>query len=504
MVKILFPGRHHLMTKFQLNYLNDILHSSLKDYGIDISEPVEEIIFAVTSADHSNTRRNPLPLYLRTIALEDFCKDLKVKTRIFPIPDIPTTDKFAEYIIKQIFHQSLGTLNLNPKNCVVLSSTPSVIKQFEKLGFKILFAELVSRRPERYSTLRPYEVMNLLVKAGKKWRTAKEWKKYASLATQNLYYEYNLGDLIIELYNDSLLTEEGKITETREYEEYARQMDAIVKLKYADIKPFIVPGKIADAGCGTGSLIKLIAKDFRESDIIGIEAVRKFYEYCRSQKYPHEFVFFYRRNILAQNFKANSINTFIYSSVLHEIYSYLGKSALRKLLRNTFKQLAFKGRIIIRDVVGPENKNKKVLMKLCSTDGKSTGNIKTLSTKARFFKFAREFRYKVKFKIVNLPEGEFIKLSLKDAYEFMSKKDYLTNWESELKEEFGFWSFSEWVEELKKVGFKIVSGSKVFSNPWIIENRYKGAVELCELGKEGLKPVDFPPTNMILVGEKAK
>lgn len=454
-----------MLTKFQFNYLNEIISS----YQIN------EIIFAVTSADHSNTRRNPLPLYLRTMALENFASNLKIPTKIYPIPDIPSSLKFADYILKQIYYQSQEKLKLTPKNCLVLCSTPSVIAMFEKLDFKILPAELVSRKPEKYKALRPYEVTDLLVKSDKSWR------KYASSATQNLYDQYNLRELIIELFKDSLISDEGDITETRNYTPYALEMDKIVRLKYDDIKPFVISGKIVDAGCGTGALIKLISQDFREADIIGIEATREFYEYAKRQKYDHEFVFFYRRNILNQNFKPNSIDSFIYSSILHEVYSYWGVEALRRLLKNTFRQLRFKGRIIIRDVVGPENKNKKILAKFCPTD------------EAKFLKFAKEYKYPIKYKVVYKNHKKLYQLSLKDAYEFISKKDYLDNWQSELKEEFGFWDFKEWIKELKKAGFKMVDGSKTFTNSWIVENRYKNKVWLS---------CDWPPTNMILVGEK--
>ena len=43
---LLFPGRHHLLTRFQGEYLTR--HAEGRT-----------IVFAVTSADHGNTRRNP-------------------------------------------------------------------------------------------------------------------------------------------------------------------------------------------------------------------------------------------------------------------------------------------------------------------------------------------------------------------------------------------------------------------------------------------------------------
>ena len=43
-------------------------------------------------------------------------------------------------------------------------------------------------------------------------------------------------------------------------------------------------------------------------------------------------------------------------------------------------------------------------------------------------------------------------LTLRAAAEFLSKKDYVDNWRSEMNEEFCFWSFTQWREVLGDVG----------------------------------------------------
>lgn len=494
-INIIFPGRHHMLTKFQFDYLKNI---ALKGVG---GRSVGKIIFPVTSANHENTRRNPIPFYLRTLAIDQFSRNLPCEIKIYPIPDVKQTDKFAEYMLSQIFYQS--GVRLNPQNTILACSTPPVINLFRKFGFKNLPVELTDVKKGLYKSLRPFEVIDLLVKSGKKWRVDPRWKKYASGATQKIYSEYNLGDLIQELFKDSLLGEDADITETRNYTSYAQAMDASTRLKFEDIKPFVVQGKIVDVGCSTGYLIKLLAEEFGESDIVGIEATRKFYEFCRFQEYASPFVFFYRRNAVDQNFKANSINTFIYSSIFHEIYSYIGEKSLKKVLKNTYTQLNYSGRIIIRDVVGPEEPDRKIYLELNKKDGLKSGSIKKLSTFAKFFRFVRDFKpRKIKYKLVTKGGKELIKLRLQDAYEYISKMNYTENWESEMHEEFGFYSFSKWKGELKKTGFKIVESSKVFKNPYIIDNQYRGKAALYAIKKGNLILEDYPPTNMILVGEK--
>jgi SAM-dependent methyltransferase len=494
-INILIPGRHHMLTKFQQQYLRDIIQSGVN------GKQIEKIIFAVTSSNHENTRRNPVPLYLRAMAIDEFSRDLHKEVKIYPIPDIKQSEKFATYILRQIYYQS--GQEINPQNTIVACSTPPVIKLFENLGFENLPVELESTEPEKYHALRPYEVVDLLVKAGKNWRIDKGWREHASLATQNIYEEYNLGDLICELFSDALLSDDADITETRDYGSYAISMDNAIKFKFDDIKPFIKEGKIVDVGCSTGSLIRLLAQEFQESDIIGIEAVRKFYEFCRSQEYPSPYVFFYRRNVTDQNFKDSTINSFIYSSVLHEVYSYIGEPVLDQVLQNSYNQLDFGGRIIIRDVVGPEDPDKLVLMELNNSDGSTRGDIDKLSTYKKFFRFAEDFLpRKIKYEEHAVGHRKFIKLRLQDAYEYMSKKNYTDNWKSEMHEEFGFYSFKAWKNKLESYGFHVVPGSKAFVNPYIVNNSYKNSVSLYRLENNKLVEEDYPPTNMILVGEK--
>lgn len=485
-----------MLTKFQQEYLRNIVENGVEGKKIDT------IIFAITSANHENTRRNPVPLYLRTLMIDKFSKSLQCKVRIYPIDDVKKTSKFAQYMLRQIFYQ--WGKEINPENTILACSTPPVIDLFRELGFQHLPAELMSVDKNTYQTLRPYEVIDLLIKDSNKWRDqGAEWRKYASEAAQEVYQEYNLGDSIIELFKDALLSEDADITDTRDYTTYASGMDKVIEIEFEDIKPFVSEGKIVDVGCSTGSLIKLLAKEFNESDIIGIEAARKFYDHARAQDYDSPFVFFYRRNITDQNFKENSVNTFIYSSVMHEVYSYMSEDVLKKVIGDAYKQLMHGGRLVIRDVVGPSKPDTIVFMKLDDRDGTNEGSIEVLSTYHKFFKFAEDFKpRKISFNEKTIKGQKLIQLSIQDAYEYISKMTYTDNWESEMHEEFGFYSFDKWKDELEKVGFSIVAGSKEFKNSYIINNKYKPRAVLYTLKSGKLYQRPYPSTNMILVGQK--
>ena len=98
---------------------------------------------------------------------------------------------------------------------------------------------------------------------------------------------------------------------------------------------------------------------------------------------------------------------------------------------------------------------------------------------------------------------------LRLAAEFMSKLDYVDNWQSEMQEAFAFWSFSEWKAALQEAGFRILEnpnapqlGSRVYTSSWIVENRWQRRVALFQKAGDRLRSLPFPPTNIVLVGEK--
>ena len=91
---LLIPGRHQLLTQFQFQYIQRLIQKGLQNeqdvYGkpVNNTEKIEAVVFAVTSANHSNTRRNPLPFYLRAISIEAFGNALSTPTYIYGIDDV--------------------------------------------------------------------------------------------------------------------------------------------------------------------------------------------------------------------------------------------------------------------------------------------------------------------------------------------------------------------------------------------------------------------------------
>jgi hypothetical protein len=527
---LLFPGRHQLLTTFQFSYLHSLISKSLKNC-IDISvkplgiiQNIEAVIFAVTSANHSNTRRNPLPFYLRSLAIHEFSRELFVPSYIYGIDDVGNLPNFASYTLKRVKHESEGLFDLTPSNTVVICSTP-VLTMYERLGFRILPAELEDRASWKYSSPLPWDLVESIANTND-WGKSDEIVRDIHPASRELYEKYRLDEKIKLLFKDTMISDDGDITTTRDYNRYVRQMDEIAELKYSETSSFIRPGRIGDIGCAVGSWIKLACKDegLRESDFYGIEVARHLFDICNQRKHNREFanpfVFFSQRNaVTGLVFEANSMNTIHTSSLTHEIESYGSRGELLQFIQNRYQELASGGIWINRDVLGPEQKDRMVLMKLNVLDGRNDEYGKTfttreelrdylkgLSTYGRFLRFATDFRkkegYSLSFKEVTLQDQTYINISLRDACEFISRKDYIDNWQSEMHETFCFWDFNEWRDILEKTGFRVLPYSHAYTNEWIVENRFKGKVELFEEAPNGVVELSYPVTNMILVAEK--
>lgn len=527
---LLIPGRHQLLTRFQFDYLQQVLEEGLQEQKdvsgarINKKEKIEAVLFAVTSSNHSNTRRNPLPFYLRAISIEAFGNGLKAPVYIFGIDDVGSLQNFAAYTLKRIRHDSEFQFDLDHGNTVVVCSTP-VMKMYQDLGFTILPAELEDAGKWTYRAEMPWAIVERIA-TSENWKNDGFIKKQMHEASYKVWQKYNLGEKVQLLFRDLMIGSDGDLTETRDYNVYVRQMDEIADMKYKDTAPFIQTGRIGDIGCAVGSWIRLACRDerFRESDFYGVEVSRHLYEICQQRKYNGEFsnpfVFFSKRNaVTGLAFEKASMNTIHTSSLTHEIESYGSRKDLLQFIKNRYEELAPGGVWINRDVVGPYEKEKEVLLWLNSEDGSNdatpkefsdrialANHLNTLSTHARFFWFARDFRkkegYKVRYEELSIEGNNYIKLSLRDASEFLSRKDYTDNWQSELHETFCFWDFSEWKEQLRSAGFKIHPDSKAVANPWIVEHRWKGRAAIFTYSEGRLVEEEYPVTTMFLMGIK--
>lgn len=551
MAYLLFPGRHLILTKFQEEYLWEILRlpatklNLIGDKKWADNDKLTSIVFAVTSFNQSHSRYNPIPFSERAINIDRFMRPFKesigIGYNIVGIPHFNPTDKFVEYTIKEISERTEYDLKINPDNTIVLCSTPALIEQYRALGFSILTAEY-DFESQIFNQDTPIELLKKIVEKGEDWMQDDEIKTKLSKSTYDMWQDFSyVPKTVLRLWRDPLMTDSGSLTLERNYSSYAYDMNnqSLMKIKFNDIKDGIISGKIVDEGCSDGALIVHLAEAFPDSDIIGIELTSEFTARCeerlRAGEFGGTYVHFHQRNLLDKIFEDSSIDTTICNSTTHELWSYGNQAeSLSGYLKKKYNQTTRGGRIIIRDVVGPSNKDSEVYMKLNKEDGRNEDifepctnreqrkeYLSGLSTHARFLRFAKDYladmrangrrdkSSEIKFKIETVGDIEYVVLRLKDAVEFMTKKDYVDNWSSELNEEFAYWDFEEWKNALREVGFSVIENndekqlsSRTYVNDWIVNTRWEGKVELFENTEGGLKKMEYPPTHMVLIGEK--
>jgi cyclopropane fatty-acyl-phospholipid synthase-like methyltransferase len=514
--KILFHGRHLLHTTFQEQALGRLARRLKAESG------EVEVVFAVTSANHANSRFNPVPFHYRSIGIDLFAREvlepIDVRWHIIPIPHLSPTERFADRIISHAKAASEGALSIGPENTVVFCSTVPLIEQFNKLGFEVDAAEYDPLTRQNVARV-PQDILKAFAARMKSWATL-PLSDELSGATRKLWRTYpEIAAEIERLWNEQLLTEHGDLTETRDYGTYSFSMSKhdVIDHKYKVIKSGIVPGVIVDEGCADGALLVRIAKDFPDSDLIGIEITREFLaearERVRRGEFGNSFVFLHQRNLAHKIFDDASVNTTICNSTTHEIWSYGGgDETLKAYLKHKYAQLRPEGALVIRDVVGPESGEQEIYAWFNDADGITPApadvgkySVRELSTRGRFYRFAKEF---LNGRGVDYAEAmrdgkPLIRAKRKDIADFLSKKSYVDNWDSELHESFTHWPYSRWKAELEAVGFSLDEGlSKAYVNEWIVEKYIKGTARLYAEERGELVDEPFPPTNIILVARK--
>ncbi len=528
---ILFPGRHHAITKFQFEYLRT--HLEKKSFttlagNIETLTRSPQVIWAITSANHSNTRRNPVPGYRRLSMLEVASLSLPVATQSYLVPNRDFKKDFAHYLIEEIYLQSRGRVKMTPDNTLVACSTPSVIEQYEKLGYKIVPVELKDIETGAALSRRPWDVVEEIIRSGAEWRSNGIVIDELQPDCLEHFERYGLGDLIVEIHQDPLVSSsDGDITETRDYQTYRAAFEDNAFRKVDQFAPFVRPGRILDIGCATGQTLKLLAEvpELFESDFYGVEAARPLFEICEQRKSNGEFgnanVFFYQRNIMRSTiFPSNSLNTAITMALTHEIESYLGRDSLLEFLRRMYDMLAPGGVYINFDVSGPAEKDDTVYVQFTEDDGENPSELfpeldekglseflMSLSTKSRFLRFAKDFRAEegdqMSYDTEQIDGQTYFTMRNADLCDFLAKKDYHDSWHSEMHERFCFWNFDDWTAAVKEVGFEVHEASKPIQNPWLIENRFAPAAKVFHKNAKGeLEPMPSPDTNIMLVAQK--
>lgn len=262
---------------------------------------------------------------------------------------------------------------------------------------------------------------------------------------------------------------------------------------------FPVRGRIADMGSGSGRGTFDLASLYDGLELVGVD-VNPISVECAHEKFQRSNLSYVVGDISQMVFPANSLDGILDSSVLHHVTSFNNFDVNRVLttLDNQVAQLKPGGVIIIRDFVIPDGPE-QVFLDLPLTDSE-------LSTAALFEVFARDWRSSVNpagpvpFERLESPCEGFarFRVTLRAAAEFVLRKDYRADWDTEVLEEYTYLSQSQFEAAFRARGLRVVT-SRPLWNPWIVQNRFEKKFYLSDLNEQSLP---FPPTNYLIVGEK--
>lgn len=282
-----------------------------------------------------------------------------------------------------------------------------------------------------------------------------------------------------------------------EEESYLQTMNQTIDYKKV-ILDYITGNSIVDIGPGGGALMDLISERFPQKKVLGVDIAQNVLDSLRKKKQLENRswdVLFGDALNLGQYIEKGKVDTIIFCSILHELFSYIeydGKKfnhdTLAAAFKSTFEVLPSGGRIIIRDGIMTEPVNQKRIIRFLSEEG-----IEFLDRYASDFK-GREIEYSI------VGRNEVL-MPVNDAMEFLytytwGEKSYV----HEVNEQFGYFTPSGFREFITKT---LGAGARIVEFKHFLQEGYTIALsQKIEFYDERRNPVRLPDSTCIVVIEK--
>ncbi|BCJ99858.1 class I SAM-dependent methyltransferase [Anaerocolumna chitinilytica] len=282
-----------------------------------------------------------------------------------------------------------------------------------------------------------------------------------------------------------------------EEETYLKTMNQSIDYKKI-ILDYIKGEKVIDIGPGGGALMDLIEENAPEKRVTGIDIAQNVLDNLKRKKQIEnkqwEVMYGDALN-LSSYLPENSIDTIIFCSILHELFSYIefegskfNYNTLAAAFQSAFDVLKPGGRIIIRDGIMTEEKEEKRIIRFLSHDG-----MEFLKRYTSDFK-GREIQYDM------VGQNEVI-LPVNDAMEFLytytwGEKSYV----HEVNEQFGYFTPEGFRRFISKV---LGEKAEIIVLEHFLQEGYTLALsQKIEFFDERRKPVRLPDSTCLVVIEK--
>lgn len=263
---------------------------------------------------------------------------------------------------------------------------------------------------------------------------------------------------------------------------------------------YIVGKRVLDIGPGGGVLLDLIEQEKPEVEPIGIDISANVIEALerKKQRESHRWQVMKGDALrLDQYVQPGSVDTVIFSSILHELYSYIERDGRRfntdtvvAALQSSFHVLSPGGRILIRDGIMTEPQEQKRRIQFLEPDG-----MQWLERYAQDFQ-GRQITFE------RIAENEAV-LNINDAMEFL----YTYTWGEEayvheIQEQFGIFTPSAYEDCIREA---LGEQAEIIKLEHFLQEGYTEALEgRIVFMKEDRQPAPLPDSTCLLVIEKKK
>ena len=279
--------------------------------------------------------------------------------------------------------------------------------------------------------------------------------------------------------------------------DYIETMNSVINHKRI-LLDFIKGKNVLDVGPGGGALMDLILDSFDNIKIYGIDISSNIIDELNTKMIKENRNY----NLIKGNalnikdyFKKGSLDTIIYSSIIHELFSYIeyeGKkfnhNTIITSLKNSYDILSIGGRIIIRDGIMSESNENRII------EFKNKNDLNILK------------RYKNDFKgrTINYTQinDNSVMMNVNDSMEFL----YTYTWGEEsypmeVQEQFGYYTKKEYEHMVKN---NLPNAKIIYSKSFLQSGYIEHLKSKINYYDEYYNTVDLPDSTYILVIEKGQ